>query len=237
MSLINGGDLVADLRKGVQCRAGVLHYHRDLSASKGFALLRVKRYNIPALEPDLPADDLSLIAEETDVTSVVDALGGSRAIEELADRIESEVVRWMDAIEERGGMLGCLRSGWIEREIEEIAWRSSGPPVGAGTPLTDLERDLLRPEPRSGRQAQPVTAPLRGRCSPSALKEVAVAATQHQNIIPPLIKAYLRLGGFVGDGAYLDRDFNSIDVCVVMDTTRKTELYLHFYQRTRGRRG
>jgi putative hemolysin len=35
--------------------------------------------------------------------------------------------------------------------------------------------------------------------------------------IPPLIKSYLRLGGFVGQGAYLDQDFNTIDVCVVLD--------------------
>ena len=55
--------------------------------------------------------------------------------------------------------------------------------------------------------------------------------------IPPLIKAYLRLGGFVGDGAFVDRAFNTIDVCVVMDTTRMKERYLQFYQRTRGRKG
>lgn len=36
--------------------------------------------------------------------------------------------------------------------------------------------------------------------------------------IPALIKGYLRLGGFVGEGAFLDRDFNTIDVCLVMDT-------------------
>ena len=53
--------------------------------------------------------------------------------------------------------------------------------------------------------------------------------------IPPLIKAYLRLGGFVGDGAFVDHDFNTIDVCVVMDTGRMTERYLRFY-RSRGRR-
>jgi putative hemolysin len=35
--------------------------------------------------------------------------------------------------------------------------------------------------------------------------------------IPTLIKSYLRLGGFVGDGAYLDRDFNTLDVCVILD--------------------
>ncbi len=52
-------------------------------------------------------------------------------------------------------------------------------------------------------------------------------------MIPPLIKAYLRLGGFVGEGAYLDRDFNTIDVCVVMDTGRMTDRYLRFYKRGR----
>lgn len=36
--------------------------------------------------------------------------------------------------------------------------------------------------------------------------------------IPPLLKSYLRIGGKVGDGAYVDRDFNTIDVFLVMDT-------------------
>ena len=64
----------------------------------------------------------------------------------------------------------------------------------------------------------------------------AIDAPRALQAIPPLIKAYLRLGGFVGDGAFVDRDFNTIDVCVVMDTVRMTERYLHFYQRTRRRR-
>ena len=38
--------------------------------------------------------------------------------------------------------------------------------------------------------------------------------------IPALIKSYLRLGGVVGQGAYLDADFNTIDVCLMMDTER-----------------
>ena len=36
--------------------------------------------------------------------------------------------------------------------------------------------------------------------------------------VPPLIKAYLRLGGHVGEGAWIDRGFNTTDVCLVMDT-------------------
>jgi putative hemolysin len=36
--------------------------------------------------------------------------------------------------------------------------------------------------------------------------------------VPALIKAYLRLGGHVGDGAFVDHAFNTTDVCLVMDT-------------------
>jgi len=48
---------------------------------------------------------------------------------------------------------------------------------------------------------------------------------------PALIKAYLRLGGFVGDGAYVDRAFNTIDVCLLMDTARMTDRYRNYYAR------
>ncbi|MHA6261836.1 l-ornithine N(alpha)-acyltransferase [Arenibacterium sp. CAU 1754] len=36
--------------------------------------------------------------------------------------------------------------------------------------------------------------------------------------VPALIKAYLRLGGFVGDGAYVDHAFNTTDICLILDT-------------------
>jgi putative hemolysin len=35
--------------------------------------------------------------------------------------------------------------------------------------------------------------------------------------MPALIKAYLRLGGRVGEGAFVDRAFNTVDVCLVVD--------------------
>ena len=38
--------------------------------------------------------------------------------------------------------------------------------------------------------------------------------------VPSLIKSYLKLGGAVGEGAFIDRPFNTIDVCLVMDTAR-----------------
>ena len=49
--------------------------------------------------------------------------------------------------------------------------------------------------------------------------------------IPPLIKAYLRLGGFVGQDAYIDHDFNTIDVCLLVDTTRMVSRYRDYYEK------
>ena len=64
----------------------------------------------------------------------------------------------------------------------------------------------------------------RRRCAPRALPDRYVEmdrlSTQTRSIrraalaaLPPLIKGYLRLGGFVGDGAVIDRQFNTTDVC------------------------
>jgi len=38
--------------------------------------------------------------------------------------------------------------------------------------------------------------------------------------VPSLIKAYLRLGGCVGEGAFVDHKFNTTDVCLIMDTAQ-----------------
>jgi putative hemolysin len=50
-------------------------------------------------------------------------------------------------------------------------------------------------------------------------------------ILPPLIKGYLRLGGFVGDGAVIDEQFNTTDVCIVVKTDLVTEKYTRHYER------
>lgn len=48
--------------------------------------------------------------------------------------------------------------------------------------------------------------------------------------LPPLIKGYLRLGGFVGDGAVIDHQFHTTDVCVVVKTDLVTQKYHRHYQ-------
>ncbi|MCU0904200.1 MAG: GNAT family N-acetyltransferase [Tabrizicola sp.] len=59
-------------------------------------------------------------------------------------------------------------------------------------------------------------------------RKAAMAAT------PALIKAYLRLGGFVGDGAWIDSAFNTTDVCLVMDTGQMSARHRDFYIRKAG---
>ena len=49
--------------------------------------------------------------------------------------------------------------------------------------------------------------------------------------LPPLVKGYLRLGGFVGDGAVIDPQFNTTDVAVMVKTDLITEKYSKHYQR------
>jgi putative hemolysin len=52
--------------------------------------------------------------------------------------------------------------------------------------------------------------------------------------LPPLVKGYLRLGGFVGDGAVIDAQFNTTDVCIVVKTDLVTDKYYRHYERTAG---
>ena len=49
--------------------------------------------------------------------------------------------------------------------------------------------------------------------------------------LPPLLKGYLRLGGFVGDGAVVDREFNTTDVCIMVRTAMVTDKYYRHYER------
>jgi len=49
--------------------------------------------------------------------------------------------------------------------------------------------------------------------------------------LPPLIKGYLRLGGFVGEGAVVDEQFNTTDVCVIVKTDLVTGKYFRHYTR------
>ncbi|HEY6335223.1 MAG TPA: GNAT family N-acyltransferase [Alphaproteobacteria bacterium] len=55
--------------------------------------------------------------------------------------------------------------------------------------------------------------------------------------LPPLIKGYLRLGGFVGDGAVIDHQFNTTDVLILVKTGWVTEKYREHFSIDRAKGG
>ncbi len=55
------------------------------------------------------------------------------------------------------------------------------------------------------------------------------------NSVPPLIKGYMRVGGYVGDGAVLDKQFNTTDVCIIVKTDLITDRYLRHYEKMEKR--
>lgn len=77
---------------------------------------------------------------------------------------------------------------------------------------------------------------LRVRARPSAFQRMdlvpeAQLKTRSAMLgVPALIKAYLRLGGFVGEGAFIDHAFNTTDVCLILDTARMNERQARLYQ-------
>ena len=65
-----------------------------------------------------------IIAKETGVTEVVDPLGGSYYIESLTSKLIKEASDLIQKIEDLGGVIACIESGWIQARIQEEAYRT-----------------------------------------------------------------------------------------------------------------
>ncbi len=52
--------------------------------------------------------------------------------------------------------------------------------------------------------------------------------------LPPLVKGYLRVGGVVGEGAVIDPEFNTIDVCMIVKRETISDRYLKHYDLSRN---
>ena len=49
--------------------------------------------------------------------------------------------------------------------------------------------------------------------------------------LPPLLKGYLRLGAYVSDGAFIDKQFNTIDICIVLKSDSLKQKYLNLHKK------
>jgi methylmalonyl-CoA mutase N-terminal domain/subunit len=63
-----------------------------------------------------------VIAHESGVADIVDALAGSYAIEELTNQLEEKAIAYIEKIDAMGGMLKAIEIGFPQREIQEAAY-------------------------------------------------------------------------------------------------------------------
>ncbi len=140
----------------------------------------------------------------------------------------------------------CVHADYRNRAVMQLLWRgiaayvflhgiglmfgcASLPgtdPDAVAPELTYLYRNHLAPE-----EIRPVALPHR-RVAMDRLGDKPLDTRAAVAALPPLIKGYLRLGGFVGEGAVIDRAFNTVDVAVVVKTDLVTDRYFRHYERS-----
>ena len=155
-----------------------------------------------------------IIAHETGVTDTVDPLGGSYYLESLTNQVEGGAYDYFRRIEDVGGVVPALESGFFQKEIADAAYiyqreedRKERITVGVNDYITDEELSipLLRID-REGeaRQIENLNNVRRTRDNrevASKLRGLETAARAEDNLMPPLleaVKAYATLGEMMG---------------------------------------
>ncbi len=64
-----------------------------------------------------------IVAEESGVTNTVDPLAGSYFIEAMTDRIENEAMEYINKIDNLGGMVEAINTGFVQTEIQNAAYK------------------------------------------------------------------------------------------------------------------
>jgi putative hemolysin len=138
----------------------------------------------------------------------------------------------------------CVHPDYRNRSTMQLLWRGIGAYVEhhriglmfgcasfPGTdsvalkgPLSYLHHYHLAPEALRIRAVDSRFVPM------DQLPKEAVDRKRNLAQLPPLIKGYLRLGGFVGEGAVLDHAYNTTDVCILVRTEGIRQSYYDRYR-------
>jgi len=152
-----------------------------------------------------------IIADETGVTNTIDPLGGSYAVEALTDRMERDAMEYIRRIDEMGGMVKAIETGYPQREISEAAFNyqrqlEQGIKTVVGvnkyTIPEEIKIETLKIDSAMEEmQIQRVRKMKRERNSTAAreaLKRVAEACRSGENLMEPICEA-VRRDGTVGE--------------------------------------
>jgi methylmalonyl-CoA mutase N-terminal domain/subunit len=103
-------------------------YHALAAALGGAQSLHIdsydEAYSVPSEETSiLSLRNQQIIEAETQVTQVVDPLGGSFYVEALTNDIEKGILDEVDEIERMGGLVEVVASGWLHRKAAKFIER------------------------------------------------------------------------------------------------------------------
>jgi methylmalonyl-CoA mutase N-terminal domain/subunit len=151
-----------------------------------------------------------VIAYESGVVETADPLAGSYAIEHLTDEIEENAREYLQKIETMGGMLRAIETGYVQREIQEAAYRyqkavETQEQVVVGVNRFQLEDEpainVLRIDPGIEQAQIERVRALRERrdskLATSTLNKLEQAATTDENLLPRIlecVEAYTTVG-------------------------------------------
>lgn len=143
-----------------------------------------------------------IIAYESGVANTVDPLGGSYYLESLTDRIEREASAYIDKIDAMGGMLCAIELGFIQREIQDAAYREQQATekrqrivvaVNEFTAAEPVHIPVFAVDPALERGQQAQLARLRRDRDNSRVEQIlqtlGEAARESKNLLPLLIEA------------------------------------------------
>jgi methylmalonyl-CoA mutase N-terminal domain/subunit len=141
-----------------------------------------------------------VLAHESGVADVVDALAGSYAVESLTSEIERRAQEYLARIDEMGGMVAAIERGFPQHEIERRAYeyqqsveRKQRVVVGVNEFVIDEPppRDILRVDPAIERdQVERVRATRARRdaaAAQSAIAALSGAARGSENLLPRIL--------------------------------------------------
>jgi methylmalonyl-CoA mutase N-terminal domain/subunit len=90
-----------------------------------------------------------ILARESGVAQTVDPLAGSYYLESLTNSIEQEALTYLERIDALGGMVAAIESGWVQREIEDAAYRHQQAVEAGETVVVGVNRFAGEPAPAS----------------------------------------------------------------------------------------
>ena len=180
-------------------------YHALAAALGGAQSVHIDGYDEALCTPTETSALIALrtqqiLQHETNITSVVDPMGGSYFVETLTNEMERRVTDYISKIESLGGLVEAANKGWIHDEIADSAVQyqkavDSGemPVVGVNCYTMDEQPVEIFVEPETLALQKGKLARLReerdGAAVQATLQRLAEACRSMENVIPYVIEA------------------------------------------------